>query len=345
MEKKDSALLNISHTIVHDVPKHKKGESTSQIEYSEKESDLKAELKLFFKDKVSEAITTKGFKVLFDSAATSPVPDLIKRLISEKRSTVVDSSKIISKHLFDIQTGWNPAGIVVIIKGEVSQKKVLVIMKLERDEGARLKKNQKAHYIDIESVRDLMLTKKTKLYKVGLFFNRDEFSADFDGFVCDNQMSTESTKAVARFFLEQFLGCQLYDDTRKLTQDFFEATKEYILRVEDPIKRAKYYEHLLSYMNRPVRMIDPRDFAINHFEQGDRQSYEDHLGRLNVLIGPFEKDTELINSHITKMMIDFENDVSIISRNGELGDRVKLTDEGGGVTKAEIRSRIKRIGS
>ncbi len=76
---------------------------------------------------------------------------------------------------------------------------------LERDEGARLKKNHRSHFIDIESVRDLMLTKKTRLYKVGLFFDREEFNAEFDGYVCDNQLSTESTIGVAKFFLERFL--------------------------------------------------------------------------------------------------------------------------------------------
>jgi hypothetical protein len=345
MEKRDAALLIVTSTIVHDVPKHKKDDTSGQVEYSERESDLNGDLKLFFKDKVSEAIGGKGFKIVFDATFSSPVPTLIKNIIDGRSPSFIDSSKEISKHLYDIQKGWNPAGIVVVIKGQVNRKKVAVIMKLERDEGARLKKHSREHYIDIESVRDLMLTKKTKLFKVGLFFDRADFNTDFDGYVCDNQISLESTAVVARFFLEQFLGCQLYDDMRKLTRQFFEATKEYILRVEDPIRKAKYYEHLLSYMNRPLRTIDPRDFAVNHFEQQDRHDYEEHLVRNNMQVAPFEKDTELVKAHITKMMIDFENDVSIISRNGELGNRVILTDEGGGITKAEVRSKIKKIGS
>ena len=345
MDKKDSALISITNTIVHDVPKHKKGENTSQVEYSERESDLTDELKLFFKDKVSEAIGSRGFKVIFNDSTPSPVPQLLRNILNGKSSSFVTSSKEISKHLYDIQMGWNPPGIVVVIKGHVREKKVVVVMKLERDEGARLKKHNRDHYIDIESVRDLMLTKKTRLYKVGLLFDRNVFKVDFDGFICDNQISVESTFGVAKFFLEQFFGCELYDDTKKLTRNFYEATKEYIVRIEDPIKRATYYEHLLSYMNRPLRTIDPNDFMVNHFDQSDRQSYTEHLNRAQVELIPFEKDTELVKGHITKMMIDFENDISIISRNGEIGNKIKLTNEGNGLTKAEVISKIKKIDS
>lgn len=345
MNKRDTALLSISETIVHDVPKHKRGEENAQVEYSTRESVLNDDLKLFFKGKVTEAVNLKGFKVVFDPATTSPVPDIIQCLIRQGDDSIVEPSKRVSKHLLDIQTGCNPPGIVVLIRGLVNGQRVIVIMKLERDEGARLRKDEELHFIDIESVRDLMLTKKTRLFKVGVFFDRTAFHADFDGYVCDNQISADSAPGMAKFFLNQFLGCQLYDDTRKLTREFYEATKDFIVHVENPIRRATYYEHLLSYMNRPGGAIDPREFAVTHFEEEDRHPYEEHLTRHNVQTTPFQKDVELVKTHITKMMIDFENDISIISRNGELGNRVSLTDEGGGITKAEIRSRIKKIDS
>ena len=44
-------------------------------------------------------------------------------------------------------------------------------------------------------------------------------------------------------------------------------------------------------------------------------------------------------------MIDFDNDVSIISKNGDRGNKVKLTNVDNGYTKAEIIGKIKNIGS
>lgn len=344
MNTKDCAELVITHTIVHDVPKHKKKEVGGQIDYSDKESDLTPELKLFFRDKITQAISNKGFKVCFDEGASSPVRNAIADLLNSPRKSIVQPSKDISKHLHAIQTGWNPAGIVLVIKGTIKSKSILVILKLERDEGARLKKNQRAHFIDIESVRDLMLTKKTNVYKVGLFFRRDDFEADFDGFICDNQIGNVSS-GVARFFLEDFLGCTLYEDNSKVTRRFFDVGKEFIETVADPIKKAKYYEHLLSYLNKPVNTVDPRTFITEYIDPEDRQGFEHFANQKQLPMSPFQKDVELIRSHLTKMMIDFENDVSIISKNGELGDKVKLSDAGGGNTRAEIVSKLKRISS
>lgn len=344
MKTQDCAELAITHTIVHDVPRHKKKDVEGQVDYSDRESELTPELKLFFRDKITQAIGKKGFKVCFNDSSASPVQKEIVALLSTPRKSFIQPSKDISKHLYAIQTGWNPAGIVVILRGTIKGKSVLVILKLERDEGARLKKHARDRYIDIETVKDLMLTKKTNVYKVGLFFLRTDFDADFDGFVCDNQIGPGSA-GVARFFLEDFLGCSFYDDTRKLTSEFFDTGKEYIAAIEDPIKKARYYEHLLSYLNKPVTTVDPRTFISEYIEEEDRQSFENFIAQRNVSLSPFPKDNELIKAHLSRMMIDFENDVSIISKNGELGKKVSLTDAGDGRTRAEVVARLKRVSS
>jgi hypothetical protein len=345
MEKQDISLLIIDKIIVHDVPKHKKSDISKTVDYSEKESKLTQELKIFFKDKLTETISKKGFKVYFDPDTTSPIPSLVSLLNSSPRKNIVKASKEIAKHLLDMQSGSNPAGIVVVIEGTIKSKNITAILKLERDEGARLHKNTSKHIIDIETVKDLMLTKKTRLYKVGIFHMRDNFGIDYDGFVSDNQLEIDSPSIVAKFFLEKYLGCKIYGDTRTETKSFFEITKKFILTLEDPIKKAKYYEHLISYSNKPDNVINPKDFCVNYLEADDRQSYEDHLRQNHFSTDQFIKDTELINSHLKKMMIDFENDISILSRNGELGDKVKLTNAQDGDVIAEIKSKIKNINS
>lgn len=345
MEKRDVSLLQIDKIIVHDVPKHKKDDETKTVDYSEKESKLSAELKTFFKDKVTETITKRGFQVFFDPETVSPLPNLISALNSTPRKGIVKISKEIAKHLLDIQTGNNPPGIVVVIEGTINSKNVIAILKLERDEGARLHKNQTKHIIDIEAVKDLMLTKKTRLYKAGLFFIRNDYSVEFDGYVSDNQLEIDSPSIIAKFFLEKYLGCKIFGDTRTATKQFFEVTKEFISKLEDPIKKAKYFGHLLSYSNKPDNVINPRDFCVEYFEEDDRQNFEEHLRQNHISTEPFIKDTELIESHLKKIMINFENDVTVISRNGELGDKVKLREAEDGDVIAEIKSKIKKVDS
>lgn len=344
MQKKDIALLEISKIIVHDVPRHKKDDTSPQIDYSNKESNLTNELKLFFKDKLTEIISKKSFRVRFNSSLPSPVPDIISELNSSSpRIDFIEPSKKIAKHLYDIQKGTNPAGIIVIIEGKINVKNILAILKVERDEGAKIEKNSGQNYLDIVTVHDLLLTKKTKLFKASIFFNRSDYEIDFDGYVADNQLQISSMKDVADFFLSDFLGCDYYDDTRIMTKNFFTYTQTYITNIEDPIKKAKYYEHLLSYTNKPDNSLSFLEFSMEYLEMADRQNYEDHM-RLNKFPEDnFRKDTELIQSHIKKMMIDFENDISIISKNGDIGNKVKLSHIDNGFTKAEIISKIKKI--
>ena len=344
MQKKDIALLEISKIIVHDVPRHKKNDTSPQIDYSNKESNLTPELKLFFKDKLTEIISKKSFRVIFNASLPSPVPAIISELNSSSpRIDFVEPSKKIAKHLYDIQKGTNPAGIIVIIEGKINAKNILAILKVERDEGAKIEKNSGQNYLDIVTVHDLLLTKKTKLFKASIFFNRSDYEIDFDGYVADNQLQISSMKEVADFFLSDFLGCDYYDDTRIMTKNFFEHTQTFITKIEDSIKKAKYYEHLLSYTNKPDNSLSFLEFSMEYLEMADRQIYEDHM-RLNKFPEDnFRKDTELIQSHIKKMMIDFENDISIISKNGDIGNKVKLSPFDNGYTKAEIISKIKKV--
>ena len=342
MEKELLSELDIKKIIVHDVPKHKKNDYSKRADYSERESLLTEELKLFFRDKIVESINNKGFKVTFDHSPISPIPGTIKLLLNTPTKDFILRSKKVAKHLYDIQTGINPGGIIVLISGEINNDYVVALLKLERDEGAQLKKNSRERRINIVQVKDLMLTQKTKLYKVGLFFLRDNFQCDFDGFVSDNQLALDSAYGVAKFFLTEYLGCQLYGDTKKMTKDFFNISKEFIQRIDDPIQRATYYNHLISYSKRPNKLIDYREFA-NYFEEEDRQSYVDFLEQNKFDFQTFQKDTELIKSHINKILIDFDNDISIMAKNGDLDRKVKLSYATDGLTRAEIIGKIKNI--
>ncbi len=85
--------------------------------------------------------------------------------------------------MFDIQKGTNPPGIVVVIEGTIRSNNIISILKVERDEGAKIEKNTGQHYLDIVTVKDFLLTKKTKLFKASIFFNRIDYNVDYDGYV------------------------------------------------------------------------------------------------------------------------------------------------------------------
>jgi hypothetical protein len=63
----DTSTIEIEKIIVHDIPKHKKGQIDLEPNYSEQESNLSETLKKFFKDKVVQSLSSdKAFKICFD---------------------------------------------------------------------------------------------------------------------------------------------------------------------------------------------------------------------------------------------------------------------------------------
>ena len=92
--------------------------------------------------------------------------------------------------------------------GNIQNKKVIGILKLEREEGARLEQTHREGRptYDILHLKDLILTEKTKLFKIGLFFKGAFEEFGYEGKACDNQLSYTSNREVAEFFLTSFLG-------------------------------------------------------------------------------------------------------------------------------------------
>ena len=75
--------------------------------------------------------------MLFDDDSNSPIPEIIKILLDDDSDFVL-LSKTIANHLNTIQSGRSPGGLVTIIIANIQNRKVVGILKLEREEGMRL---------------------------------------------------------------------------------------------------------------------------------------------------------------------------------------------------------------
>lgn len=345
MTQIDLGLINLERVIIHDVPKHRKNDPVIVTpNYSQNESEITDGLRLFFKGKINLALGGElAFKVCFcDSEEISSVPRYIKEILYQDE-VFVEHSKLITERLFQIQAGTNSAGIILIIKGTLEQKPICIVMKLERDSGAQLRLNENTRTYNIEEVHDLMLTQKTKIFKIALFFDRTSFEIDYDGMLMDCQCNLKTKKEAKTFFMEDFLGCIAYDDPKIATQKFYNLTKSFIGTIDDAIIRAKYTQDLNSYLQRNQQTISPRQFAEEYFtDTAHKNSYQRFLIEKKFNFGAFMKENSLINNAIKKIIIDFENDISILGKEGSL-DNVRLIPMENGFHKAEITSKIRSI--
>lgn len=247
----DTSTIIIENIIVHSIPRHKKGDFSIEPEYSEQESSLPDGLRVFFKDKVIQSLqSNKELRVCYDVESVSPVSTYINQIISSNGADFVEQSKLMTKYLFEIQDGQNASGILVVIFGKINNQNACIIIKLERDEGAQLELDPKTKSFNIKDVKDLMLTRKTKIYKVGLFVDKSVFKIKYDGSTADLQIDPKTKKEVTTWFIEKFLGCVPLADPRTTTKKFYDFTTTYIQSIEDPIKKAKYTQDLNSYLQK-----------------------------------------------------------------------------------------------
>lgn len=344
-QKIDTGSLIIERIIVHDIPKHTKGDYSKEPRYSEKESTLSDGLRLFFKDKVVDSLNSnRSLKICFDDEETSPISWVADEILKSDGSDIVNQSKLIAKHLFEIQVGSNAAGILVIIFGKVNQKNTCIILKLERDKGAQLTLDPKTRSYNIQEVQDLMLTQKTKIFKVALFILPDDFEVTFDGVIMDYQIDIRAKKEIRTWFINKFLGCRAFEDPKITTHHFYNYTRQFIFTLEDELIKAKYIQDLNSYIQKNNQTMSAEEFAKDHIITTQHKTdYKSYLVSKKFTFNSFIKDTVQIERLIKNFAITFENGISIIGSNGTFDENVTLETLTNGQHRAEITSKINSI--
>jgi hypothetical protein len=342
--KLDTSTIVIEKIIVHSIPRHKKGDFSIEPQYSEQESSLPDSLRVFFKDKIISSLqSNKELRVCFDKENVSPVSTYINHIINLNGADFVEQSRLMAKYLFEIQDGQNASGILVVIFGKINEQNACIIIKLERDEGAQLKLDPKTKSFNIRDVKDLMLTRKTKIYKVGLFVNRKVFKIKFDGSTADLQIDPKTKKEVTTWFIEKFLGCIPLADPRSTTKKFYDLTTTFIQSIEEPIKKAKYTQDLNSYLQKNSHRISAKEFADDYMETSEKDQYNKYLKEKKFRMSEFPKDNSFINNKIKTITMLFSNDIAIVGKKGTFDKNVKLEPQNDGNTKAEIISKLKSI--
>ena len=339
----DTSLLEINKIIIHDVPKHKMGDTSIPPIFSEHESEISDVLRLLFKEKISSALQRNtAFRISY-ATNNSSVPLFISKIM-QNGNDFISLSRQITQRLYDIQKGNNSAGIVMIIFATIKNYPICVILKLERDKGAQLKLDAITKTFNATAIENLMLTEKSRMYKVALFVRQSDFNVQFDGMIFDFQNNINNKKDLNTFFMDDFLGCKPFQDPRTTTKKFYELTYAFIDTVEDPIVKTKYFTDLNSYLQKNQPTISPEEFAQDYFQDTQHKNdYKTFLTQKEFSFESFVKDTDLVNAKIKKLSIDFVNGISIVGTNGILDDRVKLTTLDNGEHKAEIKSKIKKV--
>src|SRR6266542_706529 len=111
----DLGVLSIENIIVHEVPQRMKGSQAGPPQLTEAVSPLNQDIRNYFKQKISQSLGSSGLDVVFESSASSPIPQLVLDNLGPRTIEFVDLSQRMALHLFQIQNGVNPAGLLIVI--------------------------------------------------------------------------------------------------------------------------------------------------------------------------------------------------------------------------------------
>lgn len=335
--------FSVGSAVLHDVPAAAEG---GQLTLTDAPIALDDQLRAYFRRKIIKSLELRGLEVVVDPDADPCVRDAVTALLGDD-SRLVEVSQGVGRHLDAVQTGRNSAGLLAVVLGEIDGARCVSLLKLEREQGLRFAMDvdqQGRTVVDLELLRELTLTDKTKVFKTSLFrLGSSGDSATMVGRVSDDQRGRGDGEGVAAFFLSTFLGCQLATSPEKATLDFVRATQAFINDgVQSPEKKGRYQVALLAKMQDELSDVRPRDFANASLDQPDRAPFVERVREAG--FDPditFQKDTSLIK--VGGFKITFRNGMVLVGRREDLEQRVEIRPDDAMQPGAEVNDTIKRL--
>jgi hypothetical protein len=288
--------FRIEDIVIHDVPLPRED---AAVILTDAPIDFggDADLPRYFRDKIVASLKKRGLDVLADADASPVTRESVAAILSDE-TELVAQSQALARHLFSIQNNSNSAGLLAVITGTADDAAVVSVLKLEREEGLRLQIIQDANdrmIADVEHLRNLTLTDKTKVFKTSILSLDDpEDELSLAGRVSDDQRALRAGEGVATFFLSRFLGCRLRTSPEVATRDFVSAVETFINGVEDQERKAEYHIALLATLQDQQMDISPAGFAASHLLAEHQPAYVEALE--GVGLDPtvtFQKDIKL----------------------------------------------------
>ena len=339
--------LVVNRLIAHDVPKRLVKGGGESMTLTQAESPLDPELRDYIQQRITGSLQSAGTRVESDPDTESPVPALILDRLGDGSTEFVSMSQVMAQHLHMSQTGVNPAGVLCVAEVVMGTTPGLATLKLDRAQGVLMNRQTDIRgrfMFDLEHLRDLILTNRSRVFKIGLFGLQDDPTVGIQGLVSDNQRSYSSQTDVAPFFLETFLGCRYIESPEIVTREILFHTERFIAtQIEDSESQARYTTGLYAEMNNEENSFSPVVFAQRNFRIEDREPYRQWLLQHDVEPRTFTKNTQLIGERLKKVTMSFASGTAVIYHPDALGDSVQVTDVANGLTRVEIEDELRGI--
>jgi len=297
----DLTALVVRRVIFHDVPNHSK-QGSQQPTLAEDETRIDPRHKSLLKEKLTKVLSSShAYPVNFDPGSTSIVPAHVREFTdSSSKSDFVLVTQQMAKHLFDRQHGGISPGLLCAVDVTANGLRGLVLMKLEREEGAQIELKQHGHKkaFDMSVLDNLVLTDGTRLFKSAYFLRTGKGEDSFRSISCDSQRGVTDSSEMAQFWL-RFLGVKTKTAPRVATQQFYDSALQFFNDyVTDAVVKNDLYEHLQSQFKSEKRTFEPLVFVREFVPKQYQRDFQEHLQSQNISTASFTKDLSDISTRI-----------------------------------------------
>lgn len=335
--------LEIVDAVIHDVPRPETGEA---LTLTEAPVALDRELETYFRDKLKESLQGRGLRIVADPDLPAMVRDGVAAILADPERHV-EASQAMALHLFELQKKTNSPGLLTVIRARADTQNLIAILKLEREVGVHVVIDEEGakRVINLEFLRDLTLTRKTRVFKAAVV----ELAAGGDamtmqGLASDDQRSRAEGRGLARFFLHDFLGCQLSASAEKATKDFWNAAQTFINEdVPSPERKGRYQVAVQAFLEEPEEDLRPETFIQRAIDLNDQPKIRQRVRDEGLEPGAtVPKDTGLIAKKISGFRVTFAHGMALIGGREDLEEeRLELSENGSGPTT--IRDAVKSM--
>ena len=345
------ANMIINRVVIHQIFKREDTRDIVEPRYNNELTQLDAEGIQTLQNRITLALGSDSYNVEMSVVNTNrgSVFESITQMISAVDEVFIQKSKELALRLTESQANRRiPGGVVVVFSGRVgpASHKYVGIIKAEIHNGFSIQDDNSRLVLNFLS--DLLLTPQQRLYKIGFFVKispdngQDSTPTDYRVFVYDHNLRTGNLNDVATYFYSTFLGCTFTSNGKKLTQDFYTNSKNFVdsLELDDEQKLDLNYA-LYSYLkldNSPT--ISTADFAERFFEIDVRDRYQNFMETKGFPSFSVSKDLTFLEKILTKRRIKFSSDVRIECPSSNFTDLIEYIGYENGRTTLSISGRI-----
>lgn len=336
--------LDIHRVIVHIVPKASRLEgAAAPIQLSDMACTLRDGVREELQARLRGLLAESGRQIVEDAENDSKVPGVVRDYLESRSDSFVSTSRELASILRAAQSGANSGGMLLVADCLLEGFLAVLIVKFEQEHGIRaaLTAEGGQSTFDMQFLRDLFLTNKSKVYKVGLFAASGIRDGVLHGWAADKQMTGGK---VAVFFLKKYLGCGHFEEPKELTRRFYERSQEWINKSPDSsTKKARYTIAVVAELQSQRDTISVGGFATSNLEVDDRDGYVRYLVDNGVPRATFDKSTALVESHLKKLQVAFGNGAVVAFPFSALEDQSVIIEPQGSKTRLSIIGDMREV--